>query len=630
MPRMTRLFESADAIADELLRTVGRRIVLGLPVGIGKAIHVADALFERARADESISLTIFTGLTLETPRGRSDLERRFLDPVVERLYADWPTPEYALALREKRLPANVEVHEFYLRPGAWLGNAAVQQAYASVNYSHVAATLIDLGVNVVAQLVSVRDDRPGRYSLASNPEVTLDLLPYFEACRRRGETVALVGQLSPSLPWMGGDAVLEEQVFDLLLDAGEDFPPFALPSRPVAPADYAAGMHVASLIADGGTLQVGIGSLSEAVAHCLILRHRNPGLFREVLERLPGGTASPRRAALPAHATPFDAGLFASTELLSDALMALVDADIVKRPAGEGDAAVVHAGFFIGSERLYARLRGMGDKALDRIRMQPISEVNTLFGDEARKRRQRREARFVNETMMVTLLGAAVSDGLEDGRVVSGVGGQFDFVSMARGLDDARSILMCRARRFHDGRATSNIRWSYGHATVPRHFRDIIVSEYGVADIRGIADRRVIEAMLGIADAAFQAELIGAAQRARKLPGDYRRPAGAERNTTDAIDAVFADPELREHFPEYPLGSDFTPVEQQLVRALSFLQRHGESWSGRARLLIGGLTTSTDDRAKAAIARMGLGSPSTIGQRITARVLAYALSRSDR
>ncbi|MDX1482161.1 MAG: acetyl-CoA hydrolase/transferase C-terminal domain-containing protein, partial [Woeseiaceae bacterium] len=565
---MTRTLESADALAGELLNRVGSRIVLGLPVGIGKAIHIADALFERARSDTSISLTIFTGLTLEVPRARGDLERRFLEPFAERLYAEWPTPAYARALRENQLPPNVEVHEFYLRPGAWLGNPVVQQSYASVNYSHVAATLIDLGVNVIAQLVAVDESRPGQYSLASNPEVTLDLLEYFEGARRQGREVALVGQINRRLPWMGGDAVLEAKAFDLLLDNHRDFPPFGLPSRPVGPADFAAGMHVASLVPDDGTLQVGIGSLSDAVAHCLVLRHRKPALFRDLLKRLPGGTASARRAGLPVYDQPFEQGLFASTELLSDALLHLVDAGIVKRPAGEGDDAVVHAGFFIGSERLYAWLRDTDDALRDRIRMKAISEVNTLFGDETRKRRQRRRACFVNETMMVTLLGAAISDGLEDGRVVSGVGGQFDFVTMARRLSDARSILVCPARRLHDGRPRSNIRWSYGHATVPRHYRDIVVSEYGIADLRGISDRRVIEAMLSIADSSFQEELIDAATEAGKLPADFSLPQETQRNTPEAINAALRADGIREHFPEYPLGSDFTPVEQRLVRAL--------------------------------------------------------------
>ena len=130
---MNRTFQSAAEIADAIVASVGNDVVLGLPIGIGKAVRVADALYERAKNDPSISLTIFTGLTLEVPSGSSDLENRFLAPLVARLYSQWPAPAYANDVRQQTLPANVAVSEFYLRPGAYLGNSLVQQNYASIN-----------------------------------------------------------------------------------------------------------------------------------------------------------------------------------------------------------------------------------------------------------------------------------------------------------------------------------------------------------------------------------------------------------------------------------------------------------------------------------------------------------------
>jgi len=625
---MTCSFTSAESLADAVLATVGKRVVLGLSVGIGKATAIADALFARAAQDSTISLTIFTGLTLETPRASSDLERRFLEPFVARHYADWPTPRYAQALRDRALPDNVEVHEFYLRPGGWLGNAEVQQSYISVNYSQVAGTLIELGVNVIAQLVSARPLSPDRYSLSSNPEVTLDLLDNFRERKGRGENVVLAGQINTSLPWMGGAAELAAEEFDLLLEDAPSYAPFGLPSRAVTPADYATGMHAASLIADGGTLQVGIGSLSDAVAHCLILRQREPEVFSDVLARLPGGSKCSRRAALPVCAAPFKQGLFASTELMSDALLALFAADIVRRPADEDDDALIHAGFFVGTARLYERLRALPEARRRQIRMQAISSVNTLYGDELRKRRQRRNARFINETMMVTLLGAAVSDGLEDGRVVSGVGGQFDFIRMAHALDDAHSILVCRARRVANGRPESNVRWSYGHVTVPRHYRDIVVTEYGVASLKGRSDEKVIDAMLGVTDHAFAGTLAEAARKARKLPTGYRPPADLTRNTPAAIDKIFADETICPHFPEYPLGSDFTPVEQHLVRALGWLKNQPETPLARAQLVVRALLDRPATKHEAALTRLSLDSPDGLRERLTARLIDYALSRT--
>src|SRR5215472_14678444 len=134
--------------------------------------------------------------------------------------------------------------------------------------------------------------------------------------------------------------------------------------------------------------------------------------------------------------------------------------------------------------------------------------VNELYGDETGKRRARAKARFVNNAMMATLLGAAISDALADGQVVSGVGGQYNFVAQSFALEDARSIIMLRATRTARRRTSSNVLWNYGHTTIPRHLRDIVVTEYGIADLRGKSDRDVIAAMLAVADSRFQDELL--------------------------------------------------------------------------------------------------------------------------
>src|SRR5262249_56948044 len=106
-----------------------------LPLGLGKANHVANALFARAAADPSIRLRIFTALTLETPRGKSDLERRFVTPVAERLFAGYPELAYALALNAGTLPANITVDEFFFEAGTRLGLAPPPQNYIHANYT---------------------------------------------------------------------------------------------------------------------------------------------------------------------------------------------------------------------------------------------------------------------------------------------------------------------------------------------------------------------------------------------------------------------------------------------------------------------------------------------------------------
>ncbi len=608
---------------------VGKQIVLGLPVGIGKALHIADALYERACQDPEISLTIFSGLTLTKPAAGSGVEGRLLKPIIERLYGSWPEARYAAALATHALPANIKVREFYLRPGAYLNNPLVQQSYTSINYSQVTEELLALGVNVIAQLVSAREESPGTLSLSSNPEITLDLLPRMEALRATGQRVAMVGQVNANLPFMTGDAEVARHRFDLVLESDDlHFPLFGLPNRRVSAVDYATGMHVASLIPDGGTLQVGIGSFSDAVAHCLQLRHTQPDVFQNVLARLPGGSSAPSRRRLPIESAAFDQGLYAATELLSDAVFSLFMNGILHRGAGADDDALIHAGFFIGSNALYDQLRELPEAQRKLISMTSISFVNTLYGDEMKKRRQRRNARFVNETMLVTLLGAAASDSLEDGRVVSGVGGQFDFVSMAQSLADSHSILMLRARRVKDGKARSNIRWSYANATVPRHHRDIYVTEYGIAATRGQSDSQVIESMLNIADAEFQPELIAAATKARKLPADFRLGASANGNTAESLQQIFAMAGIREHFPPYPLGTDLTPDEQALALALEWLGSNTATSMQKARLGTAAVLRGKRKNYASEMQRMGLDEASSLSDRLLRQLVSYALEKT--
>ena len=114
-------FTDANACVDEILVRVGRDVVLGLPAGLGKANSIANALYDRADHDRGIQLTIFTALTIGRFDGRSELERRFLEPLMDRLAGDYPELRYGIAARSNELPPNIAVHEFFLPAGRMLG-----------------------------------------------------------------------------------------------------------------------------------------------------------------------------------------------------------------------------------------------------------------------------------------------------------------------------------------------------------------------------------------------------------------------------------------------------------------------------------------------------------------------------
>jgi hypothetical protein len=136
---MPKIFSDPAAIADEIIREIGPRLVVGLPLGLGKANHIVNALYRRAAADRAIDLTFFSALTLEKPRPSNELEKRFITPVIDRLFGGWPDLDYAAALHADALPSNIKVIEFFFLAGKWLLNGCGQLLYSSANYSHAAS-----------------------------------------------------------------------------------------------------------------------------------------------------------------------------------------------------------------------------------------------------------------------------------------------------------------------------------------------------------------------------------------------------------------------------------------------------------------------------------------------------------
>jgi acyl-CoA hydrolase len=600
--RSAESFTDIDQIIDAIIDRVGNQIRLALPLGLGKANSIVNALVERACRDDQFSLTIHTALTLEVPIAGSELERRFLDPIKETFFSGYPELRYAQLLRNDNLPDNITVQEFFLAPGKWIDNQTAQQNYLSVNYTDALSTLLRSGFNVLAQQIAPpeRKDQKG-FSLSCNPDISVDL---FRA-RDEGQVNFLsVGQVNDQLPFMAGDAERPAEDFDLLF-TGEQahFSLFKLPHQAVSLADHAIGIRVASLIPDGGTLQVGIGSIGDAICHALLLRQRENSNYRKLLDAL--GTANP--AAVPP--APFSSGLYSSTEMLVEGFLDLLEAGILKR---EVAGAVLHAGFFIGSPLFYEKLRKLPIELRNKIAMMPISFTNQLYQQEEAKRTARKGARFVNSALMVTALGAVVSDSLEDGRVVSGVGGQYNFVAMAFALDDARSIITLPATRTRKGRAESNIRWSYGHVTIPRHLRDLVVTEYGVADLRDQSDAETIRRMLAVTDARFQDELVDAAKSAGKLPGDYRVPESLRQNSPEWLEKNLKAADQTNRLSPFPLGSAFEDAEERLAVALQELANQAGSKMALAKLLLKGWKNKNSERAADGLERMGLTAPTSL------------------
>lgn len=617
--------------------------VVAAPLGLGKPNGLLNALYAVARTQPR-ALTLLTALSLTPPSPGSDLERRFLGPFLARHFGrDYPVLEYVSDQLRGALPPHIKVHEFYLQGGAMLGCAEVQQSYISLNYTHVARAVAMRRPNVLVQLLA-RDQASGRLSFGCNPDVTLDLL---DELRRLGlPRPLLLAEVHPELPFMGGTAEVPEGLFDLVIEpAPHPHQLFALPRHAVGDAEYAIGFLASTLVRDGGSLQIGIGALSDALTHALVLRQTRNAEYREIVSALWPEVEQSELICCWGGLGEFEKGLFGASEMVMDGFAALVDAGVVKRrvvddidlmqrvhdgSASDSDLSrlaregqYLHGGFFLGSKDLYRWLREMPAERRAGIGMTRISHINELYGgQEALERLQRREARFFNTCMMTTVFGAAVSDGLADGRVVSGVGGQYNFVAMAHALRESRSVLLCRAVRERAGAAQSSIVYDYGHVTIPRHLRDIAITEYGIADLRDRSDAECIAATLAVSDARFSAQLLHTARAARKYAGADICTA---RNTPQRLSATLAPFRARGLLPDYPLGSDFSDVEQRLVRALGWLRQ--EAANGKFGLIWRALRDARSSDVEA-LKRMDLDAPSALKDRLSARLVGHALKQT--
>lgn len=634
---------SIEAAVDQVLERLPRHIHMGMPLGLGKPNRFVNALYARIKTLPQRHLTLYTALVLGRPPLGDGLQRRLLEPFVERVFSDYPEFEFLADLRRDELPANVSVQQFFMQPGSLLGSTTAQQSYISSNYSHAARDINAKGLNLVAQLVSQHPEQAGRLSLSCNPDITLDLLPMIEKRRAAGETILVLGQVHEALPFMPGSAEIDSEAFDLLIDTPERSTLFSTPNMPVGLQDHFIGLHASTLVRDGGTLQIGIGAMGDALSAALLARQADNGGYRALLAEL---DLSPWQVLIQAEGgvEPFATGLYGCSEMFVNGLLALAEAGVIRRKvypdvarqaaanAGvlhadeDRDGVVVHGGFFLGPNSFYERLRELPSASLVQFDMTAISYINELYGDEQLKRLQRRDARFINTVFTATVMGAAVSDQLEDGRVISGVGGQYNFVVQGHALEGARSVLILRSWRESAGVISSNVLWDYGHCTIPRHLRDIVVTEYGIADLRGRTDAEVIEAMINISDSRFQASLIEEAQRAGKLSGDFVLDPRFANNTSERLQAI------RERhaalFPEYPLGCDFTEEEKDLLRALNWLKSKFKL-SEMLELGKAALEAPQPNRYLLHLQRMALDHPQGLREELYQRLVLAALQATD-
>jgi acyl-CoA hydrolase len=270
----------------------------------------------------------------------------------------------------------------------------------------------------------------------------------------------VIAQVNPRMPRTLGNAFVHRTQIDACVEVDE--PLLEYPPAPVGPVERAIARHVAALIPDGATLQVGIGSIPQAIMEAL----------------------GDRR----------DLGVHS---LLVEHMLPLVEQGVITNRRKRLHPGRMDIGEIMGTARLFAWSR---DNAA--INMEPsdiLHDPHVVAG----------LGPFVsvNSALEVDLLGQVNAESV-GGRQISGIGGQFDFVLGSSRAEGGRSIIALPSTG--RGGAVSRVVARLGtgaRVTTPRFLADAVVTEHGVADLRGKSDAGRARALIRVAHPDYREAL---------------------------------------------------------------------------------------------------------------------------
>lgn len=326
--------------------------------------------------------------------------------------------------------------------------------YLPLRYSQIPATFLPGGpLAVDAALVQVSPpDAHGFCSLGVSVGTAAPIA--------RGAPL-VIAEVNPRMPRTFGAGALHVSAIDLAVEV--DHPLVPLPPARVTETERAIGRHVAALVPDGATIQVGIGAVPQAILEAL-RGHRDLGVH---------------------------------SGMLCDGMVPLVEAGVITGARKTLDPYTHTAAEVFGTQPLF-------DFVADNpaVVMLPATVSHGLAY-------LRGQARFVsiNSALEVDLTGQVNAEWL-DGRQVSGLGGSFDFVEATLHAPDAVSIVALNATAARGAVSRIVPRLAAGTAvTTPRHCLQYVVTEFGVADLRAATLRERAAALAAIADPRFRSGL---------------------------------------------------------------------------------------------------------------------------
>jgi acyl-CoA hydrolase len=313
----------------------------------------------------------------------------------------------------------------------------------------------DLGADVALIQVSPPDAN-GRFSLGL-------VADYVQAAIAHARVV--IAECNDQMPFTFGDTLVEPQSIDLMIHTSR--PLLTVPPTTPSAAASAIGQHIADIVPDGAVLQLGMGAVPDAAASALA-GHRDLGVH---------------------------------SGMIGDRVVDLIESGAVTNAGKTRDRGITITGALFGTERLYRFAHENPELVMRSVRYTHSIEVLAAI--------ERFHA--INSAIEVDLTGQVNAEALR-GRHIGAVGGQVDFVRGATRSPGGRSIIALPSTD-RSGKATRIVcGLRDGVTTTARSDADLVITEFGVAELRGAPLRERARRLIEIAHPQFRDELTRGAE----------------------------------------------------------------------------------------------------------------------
>lgn len=422
---------------------------------------------KRGSAEEALSL-LNNGDTIVVPTGvgepptlltaLSEHRRRWRDVKVAQILAvrkyGYFDPETAEHVR----------HVAYFFGGASRpGGQSGLVDFIPCNFSDIPSMIRrgQVAADVVFSMASPMDQH-GYFSVSLAADYTMAAM----ACAR-----AIVLEVNPNVPFAYGNCLVHISQVAALVESEEPVMEVGLPT--IGPVQAAIGKFVADMIDDGSTLQIGYGGIPDAVVMQLTAKH--------------------------------DLGVH--TEMIGDGLLTLIESGAVTNRKKTYLPGKMVATFALGSKKLYQFME-----------RNPALEIHPVdFTNDPYIAAQNDKLVAINATLQIDLLGQCGSESLGP-LPYSGTGGQLDFVRAANRSRDGKAFIVLPSTAKNDTLTRIVPTLTPGtHVTTGKNDINYVVTEFGVAQLRGKSAKQRAQEMIAIAHPDFRAELTEGARRLKLL-----------------------------------------------------------------------------------------------------------------